>query len=167
MKNNDILLRKLTDITVEDNAWLDEARFLEENKAWLDDSLRIASRVLVRMRKMGWNQIDLAKAMGVKPQQVSKWLKGKENFRLSTIKKLESALDTSLIHIQGEDRFIVKWQTILNSDIAWSDMHLDFNIRGFVNVFNTKVLEYNIKENKGLQSNELSSKVETNYLLAS
>lgn len=102
------LLNNLSGITKTDTEWKVEAEFLVENKAWLDDSLRIASLILSRMRNLGWKQIDLATTMGVTPQQVSKWVKGRENFRLSTLKRLEKALGIDILEIQDQDDYSLK-----------------------------------------------------------
>lgn len=39
--------------------------------------------------------------MNVSPQQVNKWLKGKENFTFETVSKIEDALNIELLSIQG------------------------------------------------------------------
>jgi hypothetical protein len=54
MSRNIELLNKLSGITKTDTGWKKEAEFLVENKAWLDDSLRVASLLLARMRNLDW-----------------------------------------------------------------------------------------------------------------
>ena len=44
-------------------------------------------------------QKQLSEALNVSPQVVNKWLKGKENFTLETISKIETALETPLMQV--------------------------------------------------------------------
>lgn len=76
---------------------LDAARWRDENRSWLQKSFEISLQVLVAIEAKGWSQKKLAEEMGVSPQQVSKIVKGKENFTLQTIDTLERILETKLI----------------------------------------------------------------------
>jgi len=84
------------------------ARFKEANQH--NDSIRksqlIALRILRAIRKKGWSQKQLSDNMGVSPQVVSKWVKGKENFTLETIEKIEKALAITLIDIADEKKSV-------------------------------------------------------------
>ncbi|NDV57342.1 helix-turn-helix transcriptional regulator [Bacteroides sp. 519] len=71
--------------------------FRKENKAWLRESKNIAFKVLKTLKHQGLSQKDLAEQMGVSPQYVNKLVKGKENFTLETLVKLQSILDTPLL----------------------------------------------------------------------
>ncbi|WP_400261910.1 multiprotein-bridging factor 1 family protein [Sphingobacterium sp. SG20118] len=62
----------------------------------------IALRILQSIRKKGLSQKQLSEQMSVSPQTISKWVKGKENFTLETIEKIENALDINLINIAEE-----------------------------------------------------------------
>ena len=42
--------------------------------------------------------------MNVSPQQVNKWVKGKENFTLETLSRLEEALEIKLLAIDNRDK---------------------------------------------------------------
>jgi plasmid maintenance system antidote protein VapI len=55
----------------------------------------------------GWNQSDLAQALGVSRQQVSKMLKGENDFQLSTISRLEEVLGIELQVILAENEQVV------------------------------------------------------------
>lgn len=68
-----------------------------ENRDWLRKSFEISLKVLSVLKQKGWNQKQLAEAMGVSPQQVSKIVSGKENFTLQTIASLENILGMQLI----------------------------------------------------------------------
>lgn len=82
-----------------------EAKWRRENKDWLAKSFDIAIGVLTAMKAKGWNQKKLAEEMEVSEQQVSKIVKGKENFTLQTIVKLEQVLNVKLV------------QTVFESDV--------------------------------------------------
>lgn len=99
MKQKKELLKSIESITANDDAWKTNVEFLIENDDWLDDSLLIASKILARLKDLNWKQVDLAAAMHVSAQQVNKWVKGTENFQLSTLKKLERALGIPLIRV--------------------------------------------------------------------
>lgn len=76
---------------------VNDAKWRRENKDWLAKSFDIAIGVLAAMKAKGWNQKKLAEEMDVSEQQVSKIVKGKENFTLQTITKLERVLDVKLV----------------------------------------------------------------------
>ncbi|WP_121966639.1 helix-turn-helix transcriptional regulator [Myroides sp. N17-2] len=62
-------------------------------------SQKIALHILNRLTTLGWKQKDLAEKMAVTPQQVSKWVKGNENFTIDTLIKLSRVLGVSLFEI--------------------------------------------------------------------
>lgn len=86
-------------VSKEPSKWLEEAKWRLENRSWLKLSQAIAIRVLTRLDELKMSQVTLAKKMDVSPQQVNKWVKGKENFQLETICKLEDALGINLINL--------------------------------------------------------------------
>jgi transcriptional regulator with XRE-family HTH domain len=87
--------------SIEDDkgSWLEKARYRRENRSWLRKSQRIAVRVLSVLNEKGMQQKELAEAMDVSPQQVSKIVKGKQNRTLETISKLESVLGVKLFEV--------------------------------------------------------------------
>jgi plasmid maintenance system antidote protein VapI len=87
--------------SIEDDkgSWLEKARYRRENRSWLRKSQRIAVRVLSVLNEKGMQQKELAEAMDVSPQQVSKIVKGKQNLTLETISKLESVLGVKLFEV--------------------------------------------------------------------
>ncbi|MEX1212366.1 MAG: helix-turn-helix transcriptional regulator [Balneolaceae bacterium] len=89
--------KKFWDSIEGDNGkWSKKARSRRENKGWLRKSQRIAVRVLSILNERGMQQKELAEAMDVTPQQISKIVKGKQNLTLSTISKLEAILGVKL-----------------------------------------------------------------------
>ncbi len=85
--------------------WKEEAQWRRDNKGWLRKSQKIAFDMLQALRAQKKTQRDLAKEMKVSPQQVNKWVKGRENFTLETIDRLEKALGITLmasVHIHTQ-----------------------------------------------------------------
>jgi len=68
-----------------------------KNRAMLRASQEIALKVLAKLDEKSWTQKDLARALDVTPQQVSKIVSGKENLTLDTITKLQQVLDIALL----------------------------------------------------------------------
>lgn len=78
--------------------WVENAS-VEIAEDWRDDSQKIALKILRKIRLEGISQAELASRMKVSSQQISKWVKGQENFKLDTINKLEKVLGIKLIQI--------------------------------------------------------------------
>jgi plasmid maintenance system antidote protein VapI len=92
--------KKIEKIAVDDKSnWLQKAKYRRENRKWLRKSQAIALRVLSVLDEKGIQQKELAEAMEVSPQQVSKIVKGKQNLTLQTISKLENVLKISLFEV--------------------------------------------------------------------
>jgi transcriptional regulator with XRE-family HTH domain len=102
MKNKNEILKKLDNLAQEKSNWQAEAEYRLENQSWLKNSQMIALKILRCLRKNNISQKELAKKLGVSPQQVNKWVKGSENFRLDTISKIEQALQIKLIEVVQE-----------------------------------------------------------------
>ena len=63
-------------------------------------SFGIASRIIEIMERRGWNQADLAKAMGKKESEISKWLSGQHNFTIQTIARVETVLGEDILSVK-------------------------------------------------------------------
>lgn len=74
-----------------ESTWLKEYQEQRENCQWLKHSPKIALQILRTLRKNNSSQKDLAASMGVSPDKVSKWVKGKERFSSESIAQLEKA----------------------------------------------------------------------------
>jgi len=66
-------------------------------RAMLRESQAIALKVLMKLDNLGWNQRKLATVMGVKPQQITKIVSGKENLTLETQVRLQQILDIPIL----------------------------------------------------------------------
>lgn len=96
MKNIDIL-NKLSEGNTSD--WLEKAEWRRQNKSWLDNSAKIAIKVISELDRQGKTRKDLAKEMGVSPQNISKLLSGSANLGLETITRFEKILNINLIKV--------------------------------------------------------------------
>lgn len=79
--------------------WRKEAEHRVNNRDWLRESKKIAIRMLVKMDSLKMKQGDLARAMGVSQQYVSKILKGNQNLTLETMIKIEEILDIHILSV--------------------------------------------------------------------
>ncbi len=95
-------LEKLNKISTPDSTWKKESAYIQENRAWLHESAKIALIVLRALKDKSISQKDLAGIMGIKVQQVSRIVKGKENLTLQTICKLEQALRINIIQVNTQ-----------------------------------------------------------------
>lgn len=92
--------------------WKEKVAFRKENKAWLKKSTRVALRILDALDDKGWSQADLARELGVTRQQVSKLVKGKSDFKFSTVSQLEKVLEIQLQAILAEGELVMSEEMI-------------------------------------------------------
>ncbi|PIQ47115.1 MAG: hypothetical protein COW03_16900 [Cytophagales bacterium CG12_big_fil_rev_8_21_14_0_65_40_12] len=82
------------------------------NEGWLNMSFEISLEILNALESKDWNQTMLATKLGVSRQQVSKYLNGQNDFKISTIAKLESVLDIKLIAVVDSSELVLQKQHI-------------------------------------------------------
>jgi transcriptional regulator with XRE-family HTH domain len=85
-------------------SWLNQNRNPEIDK-FIEKNLAITEKVRLAMELKGWKSQDLAKEMGKKPSEVSKWLTGMQNLTLKSIIKMELALGVELINIKPSNEY--------------------------------------------------------------
>lgn len=78
----------------------------------------IAFEILERLDELGWSQKKLAEKMDVSPQQVNKWVKGNENFTLSTLGRLGEVLGIELIQVPSRNAVKVAAEVKLPSETS-------------------------------------------------
>lgn len=94
--------------------WKERADYKKENRDWLKNSRRVALRVLDVLDEKEMTQQTLADLLKVSRQQVSKIVKGQENFTFETVAKLENALGIILMDIyDGKEEVVVTERNIL------------------------------------------------------
>ena len=91
-------------VSGEDTNTLAEVRKRIENRSMLRESQQIALKVLMKLDDLGWSQRDLAKAMEVTPQQITKIVSGKENLTIETQIKLQHILDIPVLASYYENK---------------------------------------------------------------
>ena len=79
----------------------EKAAWRKANKGWLKKSAMIAVKILDALLEKNMSQKDLATALGVSPQYISKVVKGQENLSLEVIDKLENALGVELVKVKS------------------------------------------------------------------
>jgi len=91
-------------VSGEDNRTLADVNKRIKNRAMLRESQQIALKVLMKLDEFGWSQKDLAKAMEVTPQQITKIVSGKENLTIETQIKLQHILDIPVLASYYENK---------------------------------------------------------------
>lgn len=84
-------------VSVDDTKIIDDVKERIKNRAMLQESQQIAIKVLMKLNELGWSQINLAKKLGVSPQQVSKIVSGQENLTIATQVKLQNILEIPVL----------------------------------------------------------------------
>ena len=101
--------KSIKDISIPSHEnWMEDVAWRKANKAWLRKSAAIALRILDALDELNWKKAKLALEMGVSPQQVSKYVKGEENFKLETLCNLEKVLGIKLVTILQNDEEVVQ-----------------------------------------------------------
>lgn len=77
-------------------------------KSYCKISNLIAFEILERLDELDWSQKKLAEKMEVSPQQVNKWVKGNENFTISTLARLGEVLQIKLIEVPNRKEVMIK-----------------------------------------------------------
>ncbi|TAG09477.1 MAG: helix-turn-helix domain-containing protein [Sphingobacteriia bacterium] len=85
-----------------------------KNRAMLRESQQIAIKVMVKLDELGWSQKDLANALDVSPQQVTKIVSGKENLTIETQIKLQNILDIPVLASFYENKINAMEEWVLN-----------------------------------------------------
>lgn len=73
-------------------------------RAMLRESQRISLKILRKLDELGWSQKDLAAAMNVSPQHITKLVSGKENLTIETQIKIQEILDIPILASYYENR---------------------------------------------------------------
>lgn len=100
----------------------------EETRIFVRKYTDIIDRIHELMEEKGYNQKELAEAMGKRESEISKWLNNEHNLTLRTLAKLEKVLEGSIIEIPSnrEKGQFVGWKKTCVADMHMyvSDMPL-------------------------------------------
>lgn len=91
-------------VSFEETGTLERNNERIRNRAMLRESQGIALKVLMKLDDLAWSQKDLAKALGVTPQQITKIVSGKENLTIETQIKLQNILDIPILASYYENK---------------------------------------------------------------
>ena len=70
-----------------------------EQKAELELSFSIAERMDEILKEKNVSQRELARRLGKRESEVSRWLTGRHNFTTNTIAKIENALGSRIVQV--------------------------------------------------------------------
>ena len=101
-----------------------------EEQRITDRRMKLAARIADVMEEKGMRKKDLAKAMGVQPSLVTKWLSGTHNFTAETLWKIGDVLGIELISLREEKEEPVVYRA-------------EINVRQ--QVMNESLIEYEVK----------------------
>ena len=90
-----------------------------ESEEWRDLAASIAVTVLTLLEQQKMTKQQLAEKMGVKPQYVSRVVKGKANLTLDTIVKLEKALGESIVSVFDPTAHVSATAVVIAPDTVW------------------------------------------------
>ena len=127
-------------VSGEDNSTLADVKKRIKNRAMLRESQQIALKVLMKLDDFGWSQKDLAKAMEVTPQQITKIVSGKENLTIETQIKLQHILDIPVLASYYENKMTEMDQRIVTFEKRVDKMVVQ-DIEYSNNYQSTKVLK--------------------------
>lgn len=91
-------------VSSKDEKTLEKIKWRNANRQWLQDSQKIAFKILYKLDQLGWSQKDLAEKMEVSPQQINKIVRGNENLTLQSLKKLQEVLNIPLLASYYENK---------------------------------------------------------------
>ncbi|MBN9383476.1 MAG: helix-turn-helix transcriptional regulator [Chitinophagaceae bacterium] len=101
MNKNHEILKKID--SGKRSSWLEARAKKRSHKKARENARLVAIRVLTILRERNMSQTELAEKMSVSRQQVTKIVKGQENFTFETIDKLETALGVTLMTIAAPE----------------------------------------------------------------
>ena len=87
---------------------------------WRELAASIAVTVLLLLKQRDMTKQQLAERMGVKPQYISRVVKGKANLTLDTIAKLEKALGEQIISVSDPSACTAVNPVHFSSDAQWN-----------------------------------------------
>lgn len=111
------------------SGWLAKAGARQKDAELRKDRMEVCLIVLEELSYRNMSQVQLAKLLEVSPQQVSKLLKGDENFTFDTIHKLQNALGIQIMTIKkslpagATSTALASLQTQVDS-VSWNELNI-------------------------------------------
>jgi transcriptional regulator with XRE-family HTH domain len=112
-------------------------------RAMLRESRNIAFKVLERLDELGWKQNKLAEVMEVSAPYVNKLVKGKENFTLETLLKLQKVLNIPILasYYEQNKEALIEFVGEEKPAITQAFIAVDYNININVNLEANKTIK--------------------------
>ena len=88
-----------SNLSSEPSAFAEEAKWRQDNEAWLKCSQGIAMKIIDYMQEHKLSRADIASRLGCSPQYVSKILSGHTNFSFKSIAEIEKRLNINIMEI--------------------------------------------------------------------
>ena len=95
----------------------------KDNIHFVDKTMDVTHYVLSLLEKKGMKQKDLAKLLGKKEAEISKWMGGMHNFTLRTIASIEIAINEQIMiipnttHIYSRSNMVNNMSTIFHGKV--------------------------------------------------
>lgn len=86
-----------SNLSSEPSAFAEEAKWRQDNEAWLKWSQGIAMKIIDYMQEHKLSRADIASRLGCSPQYVSKILSGHTNFSFKSIAEIEKCLNIRIM----------------------------------------------------------------------
>ena len=108
-----------------------------ESEEWRDKAASIAITVLMLLDRQKMTKQQLAEKMGVKPQYISRVVKGHANLTLDTIAKLEKALGTQIISVYDPSAVVLATAAMIDPSTKWRSFY-QTTVKGSFTTASTK-----------------------------
>jgi len=96
-------LKKISKTESKNTKWKEIAKWNQDHTESLEDYMIIASRISQSLKAKGMTQKELEKKLEVSPQALTRIMKGRQNLTLQSIRKIEKALDITLIAVHRHE----------------------------------------------------------------
>jgi len=97
------ILKQISQPKTGKSKWEKIAEWNEAHADTLEDQVRIATRILQTLQVKNMTQKELAEKLEVSPQALTRIVKGRQNLTLQTIRKIEKALNITLVTVHDQD----------------------------------------------------------------
>ena len=99
------------------DSWKTRSELQRDNADWVTDAIVIAHKIMDALEDQGLKQKDLAARLNITPQAVNKIVKGRQNLTLGTIRRIEQALDISLISLRSNKNAVATTSIIASNNV--------------------------------------------------
>lgn len=118
-------IKKLQSVSTKSDTskWQKAAEWDKKHIDAIDDYIRIAARIAIVLDDKKMKQKDLAKVMGVSKQALTRIMQARQNLSLNTIRKIERALEVTLITV------LEKSEPIITTTVQFVPVAIHYNLK--------------------------------------